>query len=464
MNTQSSHGVNRYVAGSLPRLYLTTATPIILIMVTNGLFTVVDALFLGIFVGADALTAVTLMFPGFMLIIALSALVGGGMASVLARQLGAARMDDAANTLFSAQVLALVVSGGLIVLFIFTGRTMTEFAANHDPKLTELGYQYIYLLIYLSPLTFILSVQGDALRSEGHVGVMSLIAVSSVGLNIIFNYILIVELEMGVFGSALGSVLAQAVSLSVVLTLRLSGRTNLGLFVKPARNLFAHWGEMLTLGLPPSLNFLGVSIISAVVIYAIQTWARESYPETVAAFGIINRIMTFVFLPLLGLNLASQSIVGNNFGAGAFGRSNMGLKIALVSAVVYCLVNSTILVFAASAIGGIFVEDAKVVAEVGRILPIIIFTFVFFGIATILSGYFQAIGDARRAALLGLTRTYLFAIPATLCLPFLFGEWGIWYATPVSDVAMMVLTAGILWLNRRRTGARYGLFISAPAN
>ena len=75
--TNSTPG-NVYLTGSLPVLFIKTAAPIIIVMGVNGLFTLVDAYFLGEFVGADALTAVTLMFPLYMLLVALSTLVSSG--------------------------------------------------------------------------------------------------------------------------------------------------------------------------------------------------------------------------------------------------------------------------------------------------------------------------------------------------------------------------------------------------
>ncbi len=95
---------NAFLRGSLPALFLRTAAPIILIMATSGLLTVVDAYFLGEYVGPDALAAVTLMFPAFMLLAAFSTLVASGMASMLARLLGAG--DIARAPRFSSMRMA----------------------------------------------------------------------------------------------------------------------------------------------------------------------------------------------------------------------------------------------------------------------------------------------------------------------------------------------------------------------
>ena len=81
MTGSSTPKTNVYLSGSLPRLFARTAAPIIVVMGVNGLFTVVDAYFLGAYVGAEALTAVTLMFPLYMLLVALSTLVSNGFAA-----------------------------------------------------------------------------------------------------------------------------------------------------------------------------------------------------------------------------------------------------------------------------------------------------------------------------------------------------------------------------------------------
>ena len=88
MNTQSNDPVrdNVFISGRLPVIFARTAAPIIMITTINGLFAVVDAYFLGAYVGPAALSAVSLIFPGLMLLIALQSLVANGMASILARR------------------------------------------------------------------------------------------------------------------------------------------------------------------------------------------------------------------------------------------------------------------------------------------------------------------------------------------------------------------------------------------
>ncbi|MEM9582117.1 MAG: MATE family efflux transporter [Pseudomonadota bacterium] len=101
-----SSQTNTYLNGPLGPIYAKTALPIIFVMGMNGLLAVVDALFLGHFAGPDALAAVTLMFPLYMLVVSLTTLVSSGMSSMLARSLGAEDLDHARRTFAGAHGLA----------------------------------------------------------------------------------------------------------------------------------------------------------------------------------------------------------------------------------------------------------------------------------------------------------------------------------------------------------------------
>jgi Na+-driven multidrug efflux pump len=106
----------------------------------------------------------------------------------------------------------------------------------------------------------------------------------------------------------------------------------------------------------------------------------------------------------------------------------------------------------------LFVDDMAIVNEISRILPLATFLLFLFGPLMMIASWFQAIGDAGRAALLGLSRTYLFALPLTFALPFFFGEPGIWYGGIVAEVLVLVLTVTVLRRRARRSGNPWGLF------
>jgi putative MATE family efflux protein len=451
---------NAYTHDSIPATFARTALPIILLTSVNGLLTVVDAMFLGAFVGPDALTAVTMVFPVSMLLVALATMISTGMASVLGRLLGANKLDEARQTFAGAHGLSLSVSVIAMALFAAFGWPLAVQAAQSSndlgsTELADMGHSFLRIAIYSSPLLFLLSVHSDALRTEGRVGFMAIAGLAVTLANIGFNYLLIVGFELGVAGSAWGTALAQAIALAIVILYRFSGRARLTLTLRDAASWQTGWREMLALGIPRSLSFIGIAAGAAATIASLRLFGAANTDASIA-YGVISRMMTFAYFPLLGMSLALQAMVGNNVGAGLWGRSNATLKLALIWSFAYAVITEIGLILFRKHLGGLFVSDPVVSAEVGRILPVFVAGYFSFGPMMMIANYFQSIGDVRRSALLSLARTYLFAIPLIFVLPLGLGEDGIWLALPLADAALMVVTLAVLKARSRQ--AAWGLF------
>ena len=461
--SQDTARPNAFTHGPPGPTLLKTALPIILVMSMNGFLTVADAIFLGLYVGPDALSAVTLMFPAYMLLAALATLISNGMASLLARALGGTRTDDARAAFAGAHGLALCFSAAIITFFVLFGHSITDAAAGGSPRIAEMSHTYLTITIWSAPLLFVLSVNADALRSEGRIGLMAATSVLVSLVNIAFNFVLVAVFDLGVAGSAYGTVLAQTCAMTCVVVFRTFGQTLLRPGTSLAYPLTSNWSSILALGAPQSLSFIGIALGSSVTFVVLQIHGGPDYATTVAAFGVITRIMTFFFLPLLGLSQALQAMIGNNYGAGLWGRSDVTLRLGLISALVYCLGAQVTLSLLAHPIGMIFVEETRVADEMARILPVMVAMFFTGGPLLVIATYFQAIGDAKRAALLSLVRPYFFFLPIVWLLPALVGERGIWLAGPVSDAMQVLLTILILTLSARRSALRWGLFRAASA-
>lgn len=453
---------NSFLTEPLGKVYLKTALPIIFVMAMNGLLAVADALFLGRYVGPEALGAVTLMFPAYMLIVAMATLVGGGMSSLLARHLGARRIEDAGAVFAGAHGLALTLAAVLIVLFLAFGQDVALLAAGGSAVMAEMGLIYLGITVFFSPLMFVLSVNSDALRNEGRVGLMAAMSLLVSLANIAMNYLLIAVFEMGVAGSAYGTAAAQMLAFVIILSFRMWGETVLPPATLLRHSLRTSWRRILELGAPQSLNFIGLALSSAATVVALQWVQTETYGATISAYGVITRVMTFAFLPLLGLSHAMQTITGNNFGAQDWRRSDASLSVGFLAALIYCATTQAVLMIFAGDIGALFVDDPIVISEVARILPIMTALLVLSGPVMMLSSYYQAIGDAGRAAVLGLTKPYLFSIPLTFLLAKAIGERGIWMSGPVAEALMLLLSVGVLAHAASRKPLRWGVFAAAP--
>jgi len=449
-----THTSNMFLKGSLPSVFMKTAAPIILMMLVNGSFSLVDAYFLGEYVGAQALAAVTSVFPAFMLLVALSSWVSAGFSSVMARLLGANKKTQAIEAYAQAMTLSMIVSLVLILLFLAGGKDLVLFVNNGSESLSRMSYDYLALMIFFSPLLFILSINSDSLRCEGQMGFMALVPLLSVLFNVVFNYIFIALLGWGVAGSVYGTVLAQILSLFAVYLFRRYKKTTLKVSIIRFTTNRQSWSDFLTLGAPTSLSYVGIALASAFILYNLQIWSNAQYSMTVAAYGIITRIMTFIFLPLLGLSMAFQTILGNNIGAQEWLRSNSAIKIAIGIAFIYCLFCQVFILLFKAQLGSMFVNDLNVNTEVARIIPIMSSALFLLGPLMMIGVVFQAMGDAKRAAILRLAKVYFFTLPLIFILPMLFSELGI-------EFLALLLTIGVLYQRRKKSGNSFGLFFQS---
>lgn len=398
---------NRFLTATLGRLFVANAAPMMLIMMMSGLLTVVDAAFLGHFVGADALAAVSVVFPVIMITIAVSTIVGGGMSSLLARQFGAGKYSDAMAVFAQAHGLAFFLSFLLILAFGIGGGVVIDALTDGQADIARMAYTYLAIMILATPVQFLLSVHADAWRNEGRAGLMALMSVGVTVANIVLNYLLIVHLDMGVAGSALGTAIAQGLGLALLVGLRARGGGRLPLAGLRDFRWVGKWRAILTLGAPVSLSFIGIALVSATTITTLRVTSGTGYVEGIAAYGIVTRIFSFTFMPLMAIALATQSIVGNNVGAKLYQRSNAVLRLALTVSVVYCGAVEVILLAGHGWIGRAFVTDVDVIAQVGKILRPMASLYFVAGPVLVLAMYFQAIGKLGHTAALTLIKPFL---------------------------------------------------------
>lgn len=447
---------NRFLTAPLPRIFALTALPMVVIMTMNGLLGVVDAAFLGHFVGPDAMAAVGIAFPVLMLTIALSTLVSAGMSSLFARQLGAGDTQAAASTFASAHGLALTIAAALIVLFLVGGWRFATGIAGPGSSVASMVWIFLAISIFATPVQFLLGLHADAWRNEGKAGLMALMSLGVTFANIVLNYLLIVIFDLGVAGSALGTALAQIAGLILLATLRGRIHGMLPLPVLLHRRWTGGWGRIVALGAPVSLGFIGMAMSAAVVVLALASSPDQA--ETIAAYGIVTRVFSFAFLPLMAIALAMQSVVGNNVGARLYHRSDKTLWIALSTAAIYGLTVQALLLSRGTAIGEIFVADPAVAATVGNLFGTMALLYLVSGPVFVLGLYFQAIGQPALAGLFTVVKPILL-LPGSIATLFaLFGPDGLWYAYPISDgltaiLALVVMTQAL----RRREDAGLGI-------
>lgn len=280
---------NPFLTAPIGRLFMSNALPMMVVMLMGGILNVADGIFVGHYIGSDALAAVSLAFPVAMVLSALTILAGGGMSSLIARHLGAGDRIAAGRVFAETHGLVLVISVALVILWEIVGTGLINSMAAGNSKVAELAQDYLRIIILGAPVQLMLGVHADALRNEGRAAQIAILSVLVNLFNIGANWLGIVVLGLGISGSALGTIIAQVLGLMLVIGVRRHSKRLLPLSVLRTHSWLGAWSQIIRLGLPLGLSFIGIAVVASVVLLSLRLNAGKEYETVVAAYGIVTR-------------------------------------------------------------------------------------------------------------------------------------------------------------------------------
>lgn len=420
--------------------------PAIIGMLVNALYNVVDSIFVGRGVGEIGLTAVTISFPIMLILMAFGMLIGIGASTIISIRLGEQNKDRAEKTLGNALTLLIIIAVFLTgVSLLFLDPILIKLGATKD----VLPHARAFARIILAGSIFMYLGFGlnNVIRAEGNPKIAMATMLISAILNTILNPIFIFGFKMGIAGSALATVIAQAVSAVWVLSYFLGKKSLLKIHYKNMRLELTIVKDIVKIGLSPFLMQIAASVVT--VSFNINL-LRYSGETAVAAMGIINRVLMLMIMPIFGISQGAQPIIGYNFGAKNFSRLTEALKKALLAATAVSTLAFIILELFATQIVSVFNKDPNLVS-IGTVgLRIVIIMLPIIGFQIVGANYFQAVGKAGYAILFSMSRQVIILIPLIFILPHFFNLVGIWYAGPIADFASSLLTGTFVFLELRK--------------
>lgn len=424
----------------ISKVLMKLSLPATIGMVVNALYNVVDTIFIGRGVGAMAIGGLAIAFPIQMFIMAIAQMVGIGAASVISRSLGAGDVEKADHTAGNAYISIVAIALVTVVVGLtFIDPLLKVFGASA----TLLPYAKEYMqVIFIGSVFFMFAVASNNLiRAEGNAFIAMVSMIIGTGLNIILDPIFIFALDMGIRGAALATIISQFCSFVFVMIYIYSGKSQLK--VKPHHLIpdKALLTEIFTVGAPAFARQVGGSILAIVLNNSLGFYGGDI---AITIFGMINRLMMFIFMPLFGVVQGLQPIAGFNYGAEKYGRVREVISISIKYTTVYTVVGWTIAQIFAPFFLGIFTTDTNVVTMGIPILRTVILAIPVISVQIISSAIFQAFGKSKPAMILSLLRQFIILIPLVLILPRFFGIWSIWISFPLSDFIATVVSMGML--------------------
>ncbi len=420
------------------KLLLKYFLPAIIGVLANTLYNIVDRIYIGRGVGALALSGLSVTFPIMIIAMAFGMLVGMGAASLVSIRLGQQNKPEAEKILGNAFTLLIIISLGITVLgLIFRDTILSMFGAGPD----TLGYakQYITIILWGNIFQGLGFGMNNMIRAEGNAKVAMYTMLIGAVANSLLDPLFIFVFHMGVAGAAVATVISMAITSSWVL-LHFTGNKS-GLRLKTA-NLRLEKKIVLgifAIGMAPFAMQLAGSVINA--LFNIQL-IKYGGDLAVGAMGIINSVAMMVVFCVIAINMASQPIIGFNYGAKNFGRVKRTLKLALMAGTAITVSGWLAVEIFPQAIISLFNTSDPRLAEIGvRGIRILLFMFPVVGFQVVGSNFFQAIGKAKISMFLNMLRQVIVLIPMVLILPPLLGIDGVWLSGPLADLTAASITA-----------------------
>lgn len=438
-NNGATLGANQERLGKAPlgKLLTEYALPAIVAMTATSLYNMVDSVFIGQQEGPLGLAGLTVTFPLMNLSGAFGAMVGVGAGALIAMKIGQRDIEGAEHTLGNV-VLLNVVIGTLfaIVSLAFLDPILTFFGASA----MSLPYarSYMEVLLLGNVLTHLYLGLNDVVRSSGYPRKAMLATLTAVGVNVVFDYVFIVALGWGIRGAAFATLLAQFMAFCVVAR-HLSRPSS---FIRFKRGIF-RWRPRVAraivgIGSAPFFTNCCACMVVLLINNSLQECGGDNY---ISAYGIANRVAFIFIMVSQGICQGMQPIAGFNYGAGQTSRAIRIYKYAAAGGAMVMTAGFLLGELTPGFITSWFTTDGALAGITRRALRIMFATFPLVGFQIVTVGFLMALGKARKAILLSLSRQLLCLVPLLIFLPPRFGADGVWVSMPIADTVSLVAAA-----------------------
>ena len=434
--------------GSVMKNVLGFSLPYLLSYFLQTLYGMADLFIIGQFAGVESTTAVSIGSQVMhMLTVMIVGLAMGATVSI-ARDVGGGQKEAAAEHMGNTITLFVGVSLVLTaVLLLFTGPITSVMST---PAEAVAGTKtYLTICILGIPFITAYNIISAIFRGLGDSkSPMYFIAVAC-GANILLDYLFMGALHMGPAGAALGTTLSQ--TLSVVVSLIVMVRRGTGIPLKvsnlcPKKEVM---GQILRIGIPVALQdgFIQISFLTITII------ANRRGLTDAAAVGIVEKIMSFMFLVPSSMLSTVSALGAQNLGAGKPERAKRTLGYAICIATGFGLITAAVVQVAADGIVGLFTTDALVAAAGGQYLRGYIWDSFLGGIQFSFSGYFCALGRSGLSFLHNFLSILLVRVPGAYLTSAMFPDnllpMGLASAAG-SLFSSLVCVGAYLWISRRK--------------
>lgn len=427
------------------QLMVKLSVPAIIGMLVVGLYSLVDAVYVGQLISPVAMGAISVVYPFTLINSGIATLIGVGSSSVLSRAIG--KKDESTINKIMSNLLVMI-----LILSAFSTLAGTVFArqllsiSGAEGEILELGIRYMRVVFMGSVLINFAQSANMIMRAQGLMKrAMVLMGVGAVIDMILSPVFILTWGNKGLEGAAFANIIAQLVQVGLTLHY----------FIKKSDTVRFH-GVRLTPSLVPQVLSIGVSAMMMQVMTFVQQTvlynvaSKYGGDTQIILIGAALRVMSFAFIPLWGISQGLQPIVGTNYGAKKYDRVRKSTNTFFIAATLLAVCFWIPIQIFPNQLLSLFIKDPIIIAQGVDHFRLLFSIFPTLGIMIMALTFFQSIGKGGNASVLVILRQVALFIPLAILLPQLMGVKGVWLASPITDGVVLILSVIMMLTEYRK--------------
>ncbi|MYM11769.1 MATE family efflux transporter [Muribaculum intestinale] len=445
-DSQEQKSISDLSTRPIGRLLWEYSMPAIVGMVVMSLYNVIDRIFIGRGVGAEAIAGLAITFPVMNISAAIGVLIGAGAAARVSIMLGQRDRRSAEEVLGNSTVLILVNAIVYLTFFaIFLDDILRLFGASD----ITLPYAHDFMA-YLLPGMLIMNVMyslNNVMRATGYPKQAMITMFIGAGCNVVLAPIFIFVLDLGIKGAAIATDISMTVGMIFVLAHFFNKKSTVhfrrGIYRLKWRIIIG----IIGIGAAPSIINAASCAINILIN---RTLVDLGGDLAVGAAGIFSTFTSLLCMVVVGLCQGVQPILGYNYGAGHIDRMKRAFWLSVMIATAVTTAGCIFGLFTPKWIALAFTDNPELISVTVNSLEISMLAFWAVGFQIVSTTLFQSIGMAGKSIFLSLIRQVIFLIPLLITLPKAMGLDGVWASFPTSDAFATVVTlVMVIWQLRR---------------
>lgn len=415
--------------------------PTLLGMLFSSMINIADGIFVGRGVGSDALAAVNIVAPFFMVTTGIGLMFGTGVSIVSSIHLSRGKRKAADINVTQALMVSFCIMVALAVLVMSFPETAARLMGGSD-LLMPLVKDYMRWVIPALPFYMLMSIGLFVIRLDGSPVYAMLCNVLPALTNVALDYIFVFPMQMGIGGASLATAVSEVFgSLLVVFYLWRCTRTihlcKLRFTARGFTQMLRNVGYQTRLGVP---SLIGELAIACMMLTGNFVFIRFLGEDGVAAFSVACYCFPLVFMVGNAIAQSTQPIISYNHGAGLQTRVMQTFRLSIVVALVCGLLAMWGGMMESDLVASLFIPGTSAAAVIAREgLPLFSIAFPFFALNLVCVGYCQSLEQFKTAVLFMLLRGLIFVVPAFILLPYAVGTMGLWLAVPLSEALTLAM-------------------------